>query len=362
MYTTLEKTNNWMALPSRWILSWGKHLLQSFYTTSDIRPLVLEAVDHYTSLISPSLFHRAVCTERNGNRYQTIVMLMLATIENFGFRRRRQFLRPFPKMHFDLWATEVVKVAPRGLGAREFEELFFLADCRTVMDVDSRAGIVGDTCLVEGKTIGRVVRFSEFLESHGIDLARYQIPDCPVVVCEEETSAKVPAIHRGCAYGAPVYLYGFRYAALNEQPKDLLVDLIEDATGRGPTIWDELKAKHKSVLLQESTPLKFVYHPHNESISVNDRHLTKNVPAKILRRMLSDYTSSGKTDFGYSEFVRDPEIVVDPKRPNLTIRIRRLADSLREQVPGVMVDSLGKGRVRLELDGASLEYEELPNG
>lgn len=359
---TLEKTNHWMALPSRWVLSRGKHLLPSFYTATDVRPLVLEAVDHYTSLISPSLFHRPVCTEKNGDRYKTTVMLMLATTEQFGFRRRRRFLRPFPKMHFDLWATEVVKVAPRGLGTKEFEELYFLADCRTVGDIDSRAKIVEGTCRIDGETVGHLVRFDDFLKSNNLDLARYHIPDCPVIVCSKEfRSADAPALHRGCAYGAPVYLYGFRYAALHESPKDLLVDLIEDATGGGSAKWKELKEKHKAVLLRESAVLKFAYHHHNESMSVNDRYLAKNVPAKILRRMLSEYTNSGKVDFGYSDFVRDPDIVVDPKRPNLTIRIKRLSECLREHAPGVMLDRQGKGRVRLELDGTILEYKELPN-
>jgi hypothetical protein len=70
----------------------------------------------------------------------------------------------------------------------------------------------------------------------------------------------------------------------------------------------------------------------DESIVLNGEHLTKGVPAKILRSVLAAYTREGRTVFEYRDFKRDFDISLGQKNSNFEIRFYRLMEKLAERV------------------------------
>jgi len=57
---------------------------------------------------------------------------------------------------------------------------------------------------------------------------------------------------------------------------------------------------------------------------VNNKHLMRNVPARILRNLLREYTATGREEYENREFKRDPAICMDPLRPNFESRLNRV--------------------------------------
>jgi hypothetical protein len=67
-----------------------------------------------------------------------------------------------------------------------------------------------------------------------------------------------------------------------------------------------------------------VYYKSDDSISVNSKHLMRNVPARILRNLLREYTATGREEYENREFKRDSAICMDPLRPNFESRLNRV--------------------------------------
>ena len=94
----------------------------------------------------------------------------------------------------------------------------------------------------------------------------------------------------------------------------------------------------------EKVDLYFVYHVHDESISCNLQYLTKNVPARILRKLLESHLSGKRTQFEYREFKRDNNLFFIRKTTNFEIRLRRLMKLIREKYPHIQFEKLTRGK------------------
>ena len=104
-------------------------------------------------------------------------------------------------------------------------------------------------------------------------------------------------------------------------------------------------------------PHRFVYHQADDSISCDGRHLTKNVPARILRRLVRDFVQSGRREFEFRTFKRDAEIVTNRKRPNFEVRLRRVQEVVSGVSCGLILHRPRPGLLELEASGP-IEYAE----
>ena len=88
--------------------------------------------------------------------------------------------------------------------------------------------------------------------------------------------------------------------------------------------WAPIQKAHEQLLDAMNDSVTIVYYKSDDSISVNSKHLMRNVPARILRNLLREYTVTGREEYENREFKRDPAICMDPLRPNFESRLNRV--------------------------------------
>ena len=240
------------------------------------------------------------------------------------------------------------------IGLTPFDEYQMLAECQDVAErLNGFASfeIKSNDIFMDGKLIGKMMWFTEFLKQHDINISK--VIDCPskrVAVFSEDYICPVRRriiFHKDCAYGSPVYIYRMIFKS-KQYNKSFLKMLFDDLLQGSKVENNKINNLHNEFIASLESPVTIKFNKSNEYIFINDKYLTSGKQALILLFILEEYKKTKRTVFEHKEFIKDERFISSIEQPGFVPRFERVAKLLRKTCPLIVINKSGRGKILLE--------------
>ncbi len=304
--------------PSRPILRTYLPYVSNFYATDDTRKLCLEILPkRQVFLKGANIIPGKV---ENGMRTDFV---------EIAYKDEER-----PATNYMPWINTIIRYAPVFFGMPMYEDVKLCASqnsVTTALEGRANASIENDQIFVNGEVIGKIVSFADCLNVLGLTASESEYEskmECVLVEKEfRDPKTDNVLLHAGCYYGTPRNISAVTYKE-GLKVEDPFAKLMTSVVRQEFEVWKPLQRAHENLLAAMNDSVHVVYYKSDDSISVNSKHLMRNVPARILRNILREYTETGREEYENREFKRDPEICLDPIRPNFESRLNRVVSHL----------------------------------
>lgn len=322
-------------LPAKaWLYELNPHM-HRFFEDTDARQLLLHIWHELPQNFGADADHRLVAEGEDGDERTGIVT----------FRLRN---RPVDTLNYRAWVLPWLVNAPNIVGLPSYEKVKILADLRHPEAILPRGSVMrrGNDLYQDDKIVGVFASFADYCKTLNLsaeDLGVEDGAECLKVIADITGENNRILFSAGAVCSAPVALAELRYKSNIEKSQNPFAVIIDMLEWPEDTKQEKILNLHQGLVSEVQRKLEVVYFRKEDSIAVNGRHIIKNVPAKIFKKIVTSYVKSGQTYFEYREFKRDVDICMDPNNPNFEVRLQRLMDKINEDFPDLTLKKERRG-------------------
>ena len=309
----VKRCADFEAVPARSVLRSYLPFVSQFYQTKDVRELCLEIIPkRYPFLTNASILKDTIENDQR-NMFVTFQFETPGALVSNPMR----------------WVLGLFRVGPLLLNTPAYEYMEYAATQTSFIEaLENRvpAEMRGGEVYIGDRLVGQTTTFGECLDKLGFDWPNKPERDMVCVLALEDVhDAKTNALllRKGCYYGAPSNILDVRFKA-NVITQEPFLKLMSSVVKQEFDVWQPIQKAHEQLLGAMNDSVEVIYYKSDDSISVNNKHLMRNVPARILRNLLREYSATGREEYENREFKRDPSICLDPQRPNFESRLNRV--------------------------------------